>query len=176
MRSVSFDVLTLWSCPTGSIGVFLGLEVEPPQHLGLFRPVKGCQMSMPQLHLFVNYTGESVFQSHRSVFYLPQKEKEKKTRVWKCNWWEICARWHILRYKRIKIEHFCRVDSEKQCFFFYRLDENITWDKILMIHAPLIKPASHSSGMKLDIFHLMSVLKVHSCHPLAGNDCDDTVL
>lgn len=30
---------------TGSIGVFLGLEVEPPQRLGLLGAAKGCQMT-----------------------------------------------------------------------------------------------------------------------------------
>lgn len=47
MCLVLFDVRALWSWPAESIGVFLGLEVEPLQHLGLFSPVKGCQMSIP---------------------------------------------------------------------------------------------------------------------------------
>ena len=97
MCSVSFDVLALWSWPTGSIGVFLGLEVEPPQHLGLFRPVKGCQMNSPQSH------DTTTFVYVRYVRYCESTNvtliclNHKNTIIRKYYWGNLCARWRYLR-------------------------------------------------------------------------------
>lgn len=59
---------------TGSIGVFLGLEVEPPQHFGLLRAAKGCQMTAS--HNPVTPVGR--YQGEMCVLFEPPQEARQQ--------------------------------------------------------------------------------------------------
>lgn len=70
-----------------------GLKVDGSQHLGFFRPVKGCQMSISQspnssTFVCIYSIWQNVCLSHQSALYLPEKyiTAKKPPQIWKCNW------------------------------------------------------------------------------------------